>query len=205
MKIELHDAGKRFNRDWIFRNLSYTFNAGGRYALTGANGSGKSTLLQCIAGASTLSAGAIQYNLDSKQIAADRIFQHIAFCAPYLELVEEMTLQEALQFHQGFKPFFSTVDFVSIAEAVGLEKAMKKEMRYYSSGMKQRVRLAQAFFSDTPVLLLDEPTSNLDKEGISIYEQLIAQWTKNRLVIVASNMEAEYKFCDEVVRVEAFK
>ena len=205
MRIELQDAGKRYNRDWIFRNLNYVFSPGGRYALTGPNGSGKSTLLQCISGAGTLSSGTITYQLDQNKIPADRIHKQIAFCAPYLELVEEMTLQEALQFHQGFKPFFSTIDFDFIAKAVGLEKAMHKEMRYYSSGMKQRVRLAQAFFSDTPVLLLDEPTSNLDAAGIAIYEQLIGDWTKDRLLIVASNVEAEYKFCEAVIQVEAFK
>lgn len=205
MRIELHEGGKRYNRDWIFRNLTYTFGAGGRYALTGPNGSGKSTLLQCIAGAGILSAGTIQYNAAGGLVATDRMYKHIAFCAPYLELVEEMTLIEAFQFHQGFKPFFSAVNFDFIAKAVGLEKAMKKEMRYFSSGMKQRVRLAQAFFSDTPVLLLDEPTSNLDAAGIAIYEQLIADWAKDRTVIVASNVEAEYKFCDAVVQVEEFK
>ena len=105
-----------------------------------------------------------------------------------------MTLKEFLDFHHGFKPFlpgFSTETIISI---LGLEKAANKQIRYYSSGMKQRVKLAQCIFSDTAIVLLDEPCTNLDTEGIELYHQLIDDHCKDRLVVVSSNDEVEYSF-----------
>lgn len=205
MKIELQRAGKRYNREWIFKDVHLSLQSSTSYAITGPNGSGKSTLLQLIAGATLPSAGKVIYTTDDgKNIAADNVFLHIAFAAPYLELVEEMTLHEALNFHQQFKPFFAGITNETIAATVGLEKALNKEIRNFSSGMKQRVRLAQAFFSHTEVLLLDEPTSNLDAAGIALYHSLVQQYTKGRLLIIASNDVAEYHFCETVVPVQSF-
>src|SRR5882672_3543904 len=82
MKITLTDAGKRFNRDWIFRHLHYEFIAGHSYAITGANGSGKSTLLQAVAGSIGISEGNIEYG--SPAFAPDQIFRHLSIAAPYL-------------------------------------------------------------------------------------------------------------------------
>jgi len=61
MKITLSDAGKRFNREWIFRHFDYSFFSSNAYAITGPNGSGKSTLLQFIAGALMPSEGRLTY------------------------------------------------------------------------------------------------------------------------------------------------
>src|ERR1700744_6415510 len=100
MKITLTDAGKRFNRDWIFRHLSYEFLPQQHYAITGPNGSGKSTLLQLIAGAIGISEGAVSYS----DCAPDLAYRRLSLTAPYLELIEEMTATEFLRFHQTFKP-----------------------------------------------------------------------------------------------------
>ena len=162
MKISLTDAGKRFNRDWIFRHLTYTFEVGQSYAITGPNGSGKSTLLQVLSGAMQTSEGNCQWSMvnlpsgrEGGQLENENVFNHISICAPYLEVVEEMTIKEFLEFHQHFKPFLSSVTPEKIISMLGLENAVNKQIRYYSSGMKQRVKLGQAIFSDTPVLLLD--------------------------------------------------
>lgn len=208
MKISLTNAGKRYNRDWIFRNVSYNFSTGQSYAITGSNGSGKSTLLQAIAGALVLTEGTVTYESPAvvdKKLEADRAYLHLSIAAPYLELIEEMTATELLDFHQQFKPFragFSTARILSI---VGLEKAAHKQIRYYSSGMKQRVKLAQAIFSDVSLILLDEPCTNLDKEGISLYQQLIQEYCVDRMVIVSSNDLAEYGFCKEIIRMNDYK
>ncbi|HEX4958506.1 MAG TPA: ATP-binding cassette domain-containing protein [Lacibacter sp.] len=203
MKILLSDAGKRYNREWIFRHLSYEFNTGNAYAITGNNGSGKSTLLQVIAGAVQHNEGLVHFALKDQTIEAERHHQYLSIAAPYLELPEEMTLIEVLAFHQSFKPFLT--DTTTIIQTLGLKHAAQKQIRYYSSGMKQRVKLATAIFSDTPVLLLDEPTTNLDADGIILYHHLIKNYTGNKLVIVSSNDEQEYRFCKERLSIHTYK
>lgn len=205
MKISLTDAGKRFNRDWIFRHLTYTFEEGKSYAIIGPNGSGKSTLLQALSGSMQLNEGNIQFSILDSQFSNEEIFRQISICAPYLEVIEEMTLKEFLDFHHGFKPFLPELSIEKIISLLGLEKAVSKQIRYYSSGMKQRVRLAQAIFSDVPVILLDEPCTNLDAAGISLYHQLINDFCKNRLVIVSSNDEVEFGFCKERINISNYK
>ena len=203
MKITLIDAGKRFNRDWIFRHLQYEFLPRQHYAITGPNGSGKSTLLQVIAGAIAISEGGVRYE-GSSLIAPDGAYRYLSLSAPYLDLIEEMTATEFLQFHAAFKPFLSGLTCAAILEAVGLARAANKEIRFFSSGMKQRLKLAQALFSDTPVILLDEPCTNLDAEGISLYQRLIRLYGEGRLVIVSSNDPQEYDFCGKVINIVDF-
>lgn len=214
MRINCTDAGKRFNRDWIFRHVNYEFAPGNCYAITGPNGSGKSTFLQIIAGAVTASEGRISYALpdannlqQAQQVAIDpdRVYRYLSLTAPYLNVVEEMTLVEFFHFHQTFKPFIPQITVKDIIAEIGLQQAAGKQIRYYSSGMKQRVRLAQAIFSHTPCLLLDEPCSNLDQVGIQLYHQLIQTYCSQRLVIVSSNDEQEYAFCGTVLSMMDFK
>jgi ABC-type multidrug transport system ATPase subunit len=205
MKISLSDAGKRFNREWIFRKFSYVFESNNAYAIVGPNGSGKSTLLQVIGGAIMPSLGKIEYSVSGKNHSPDDIFRNISISAPYLELIEEMTATEFLSFHQTFKPFKKGFVIPSVIKLVGLERAANKQIRYYSSGMKQRVKLAQAIFSDTPCLLLDEPCTNLDAEGVALYQRLVNEHSNDRLVIVSSNDEQEYGFCNERINVLEWK
>lgn len=197
MKIRLTNVGKRFNREWIFRNLNFEFQSERSYAITGPNGSGKSTLLQIIAGATTFNEGDIQYFLSDKKIEEENIYNNISIAAPYLELVEEMTLMEFLQFHSKLKNWLPSFDSKIIISIIRLEEAAEKQIRYFSSGMKQRVKLAQAIFSNVPVVLLDEPCTNLDEEGIILYKTLVKDHCKNRLLIISSNDLQEYDFCDE--------
>ena len=211
MKISLTNAGKRFNRDWIFRNFTQEFISGIAYAITGPNGSGKSTLLQVIGGAMMMSEGNAQYTISNgqqatgKEIHVDKAFQHISIAAPYLELIEEMTLQEFLQFHSQFKPFLPSFHIQEIIAEIGLQAAAHKQIRFYSSGMKQRVKLAQAIFSNVPCILLDEPCTNLDAAGFALYHQLISKYCNNRLIIISSNDEQEYSFCTERISILDYK
>lgn len=230
MKISLINAGKRFNRDWIFRNIHQEFISGIAYAITGPNGSGKSTLLQVIGGAMMMSEGNVQYTIGNarpddpvgrgqpaignqtseavgrtKEIHIDQAYRYISIAAPYLELIEEMTILEFLQFHKQFKPFLPSISIPGIIDAIGLKPAANKQIRFYSSGMKQRVKLAQAIFSDVPCVLLDEPCTNLDAAGIELYHQLIRDHCNHRLMIVSSNDEQEYSFCKERLNITDFK
>jgi len=219
MQIQLNNTGKRFNREWIFRNCNYTFNTGTAYAITGPNGSGKSTLLQTIAGAINASEGSIEVfrlpltvNRDGSSVNGQRLtvdsaslYQHLSIAAPYLELVEEMTATEALEFHSAFKPLLKGISIEEILNIIGLKAAAHKQIRYYSSGMKQRMKLAQAIFSDVPILLLDEPCTNLDAIGYSLYHKLIKDYCAHKLVIVCSNDPQEYDFCTEKLDIMDYK
>jgi len=207
MTILLSNAGKRYNRDWIFRHLTYTFTSGNSYAIIGPNGSGKSTLLQAIGGAIALSEGTLSCEGDNSTSAVtpENLYQYIAIAAPYLEVIEEMTATEFLHFHQTFKPLLAGISIKEIIAVIGLDNAANKQIRYYSSGMKQRVKLAQAIFSDVSVILLDEPCTNLDAVGIALYQKLIHTYCNNKLVVVSSNDEAEYGFCREKLSIPDFK
>lgn len=207
MIIRAGNIGKRYNSEWIFRGIDFEFSAGNAYAILGANGSGKSTLLQLIGGNISPSEGNLSYHDEnSKTVEEEKIFRYLSFASPYLEFPEEMTLCEMIEFHFRFKKRSGDLSVKQIIETLGLEKAAAKQLRYFSSGMKQRIRLGLAILSDTPLLLLDEPTSNLDKNGIDWYRRLIGDYSKGRLIIVCSNhQEQEYDFCVDKIIMENYK
>lgn len=205
MKIELLQAGRRFNREWIFRNATLHFSSGTAYAITGPNGSGKSTLLQCLAGMLRLSEGKISFLENEHPVPEENMFRSVSFCAPYLELIEEMNLVEFFDFHGSFKPFINAFNTTDIIRIIGLDKSADKQIRYYSSGMKQRVKLAQAILSQTPAIFLDEPCTNLDAAGIDLYHAMIRDYGANRLILVSSNDPAEYRFCNEKLSMQELK
>lgn len=151
------------------------------------------------------SAGKMRYEQDGKNVPAEQLFQHISFTAPSQEIVEEFTLSEFLKFHFSFKPIYPGLDIQQIINLTGLDIAQHKPIADYSSGMKQRVKLAQAIFTDCPILLLDEPCTNLDDEGVQQYRDWIEQYTADKLVVVASNDIREYYFCKEQVKVQDYK
>lgn len=195
MLIKLTQVGKRYNFDWIFRKLTYTFEAGKAYAILGHNGSGKSTFINTLSGNLIPSEGSIDYQLQGKSIPEDTIYRYLSFSAPYLELVEELTLTELIQFHTHFKPL-RQISQEQLIQRMYLEKARYKFVKDFSSGMKQRLKLGLAIYTDAPLLLLDEPTTNLDQTGIDWYLEHVSQNKAERLIIVCSNIAHEYQFCD---------
>ena len=206
MKISLEHISKRFQRYWIFKDINYTFASPGAYALLGPNGSGKSTLLRILAGMQSPSLGKIKFqNPDGGEIAVNEIYSRISFCAPGMEIVEELTLREFLEFHFSFKKTLPGLSIDKIIDLCGLKDAATKPIGDYSSGMKQRVKLAQAIFADTPILLLDEPCTNLDQNGVEQYRDWIETYGKNRMILVASNDAREYFFCGEHLVIEDYK
>jgi ABC-type multidrug transport system ATPase subunit len=206
MQIHLTAASKRFNKEWIFSNLDFSFTTGQHYALIGNNGSGKSTLLQIIAGYIGLTKGTIHWTSNSgEDIDSANIFQYISIAAPYLELVEEFTALEQIDFHQQFKPLQTGLTPIELLEKIGLGNAANKQIRNFSSGMKQRLKLALAIFDQAPILLLDEPCSNLDQEGIQTYHQLMQAYAMHKIIIVASNDPQEYQFCSQQLALSDFK
>lgn len=200
MKIILQDLGKKYNRQWIFRHLNCEIGEGSKIAVTGHNGSGKSTLLKVIGGYVTPSEGKVnlQGDFDKKHPQTD-----FAIVAPYLNLLEEFTLNEHLNFHAKFKT--QLISNQEIIGFCGLSGNEDKQVSDFSSGMKQRLRLSLAFFYKYKIILLDEPTSNLDDKGVEWYRQLTADHANDRSLIIASNQKAEYGSCKTIMNIEDYK
>jgi ABC-type multidrug transport system ATPase subunit len=203
--VQVKNASKRFHNEWIFKNLDLELSSGDTLAITGGNGSGKSTLLKCLSGAIPLTSGTIQYQAGSTQISEEHWFRSLALATPYLELPEEFTLSEVINFHFQFKNPLQNRTTTEILEILGLEKHKFKAISQFSSGMKQRVKLALAIFSEVPLLLLDEPTTNLDTQGLSWYLKLIQQYSPGRILVICSNDPREYDFCEKKITLEDFK
>lgn len=203
--ITLENIARRFNRDWIFRKVDYRFVQGESYAILGPNGSGKSTFLQVVAGNLSPSTGKLSYSAADKPVEVDQVFKSLSLSAPYLELIEEFTLEELFAFHFRFKQALPGLDIPAMIDLLGFPAARDKEIRHFSSGMKQRTKLVLSCCSDTPLLFLDEPTANLDTQGIAWYHQLIERYAGGRLLIICSNQEHEYHFCENLVRINDYK
>ena len=205
-EISLKNAGKRYNSEWIFKNLDTTFHSGSSTVLLGGNGSGKSTALRSIFGYAPLSKGKIIYQSDGKSIKQPEVYKYFSFCAPYLDLYEELTLDELAKFHFSLKPALAEMDPSSFSELIELKRAADKPVKYFSSGMKQRVRIGLALMSDVKAIFLDEPTSNLDGKAIDWYRNTVMAYKKDRILLVASNKrEEEYFFCEEKIEIEKYK
>ncbi|QMU30031.1 ABC transporter ATP-binding protein [Adhaeribacter radiodurans] len=203
MQIKLTKLGKRYNYDWIFRHLNYEFESDKAYAILGYNGSGKSTFINTLSGNLVPSEGLIEYHVHSKKVPVEEVYRYLSFSAPYLELVEELTLIELIHFHTRFKPLRDLTP-QQLIERMYLEKARYKFVKDFSSGMKQRLKLGLAIYTDAPLLLLDEPTTNLDQAGINWYLDHVSQNQAGRLVVVCSNIAHEYQFCDETLDITEF-
>lgn len=205
MDIILENIGRRFNRDWIFQRVNYHFVSGMRYAVLGPNGSGKSTMMQVVASNLTPSTGQIRYSWQGNAIEPDDVYRYVSLSAPYMELIEEFTLLEHIRFHFIHKNYLAGYDERRLMDILGLPKAVDRQIKHFSSGMKQRVKLVLACCTDTPIMLLDEPTSNLDKHGVEWYHRLVDDTWGGRLLIVCSNQEHEYAFCDHALQMTDYK
>ncbi len=206
MSLSLVNIAKKFQKDWIFRNVSYTFQIPGTYVIQGANGSGKSTLLKLISSFLSPSEGKQELKINEKKIELENWNEHITYAAPYFELINEMYLTEFLAFYTKFKPLQKDISITEFIEIAYLEDSSEKLIKNFSSGMKQRLRLALAWLSESSIILLDEPISNLDKKGIAWYKDLANTYSKNKLVIVCSNnIEDEYFFCKNTLHIEELK
>jgi len=191
MKIVAENLGKRFNREWIFRHFSFTLEPGKTFAITGPNGSGKSTLSQVLWGQVPPTTGTLKFFENGKPVPETETFRLISIAAPYMDLIEEFTLEEMIRFHFKFKASTDSMTIEAMPERMELAASKDKKIGAFSSGMKQRLKLALAFYSQTPFLFLDEPTTNLDRHAIAWYHDNLDRQT-GRGVVIASNQEGEY-------------
>ncbi len=203
--LQAEEISKRFQYEWVFRNISLNLNLGESLAITGGNGSGKSTLIKCLSGAIPLTSGKLEFSNDGQIISEDDWHKHLVISAPYLEVPEEFSLTELFDFHFKFKNPYRGLLIEDIIQKIYLTEHKDKQISQFSSGMKQRVKLALAVFSDVPIVFLDEPTSNLDKKGIKWYQNIVSEYLNDRITFVATNEEREYDFCKQILNLEDYK
>ncbi len=194
MRVTLQQVSKSFGRETVVRDLSHVLQPGSRTAILGPNGSGKSTLLQLIGGFSIPTRGTVTHELDGKAIEQEHVYRHISIAAPYMSLYEELSLREAIASHKRFKPLRGSLSLEEVARISLLEKHLEKPVRDFSSGMKQRLKLTLGILSDTSLLLLDEPMSNLDTNGSVWFREFLETNIGERTLVVASNRQAEETF-----------
>jgi ABC-type multidrug transport system ATPase subunit len=203
LEIVLDKAGKRYRREWVFRSLTHRFSAGTRYAVEGPNGSGKSTLMQVLSGFMSPTEGEARFLLGGRPLPPADMWRYVSIAAPYAELLEELTLGESIEWHRRFKPFLPGMDESAVWSLLGFaESARTKYLRQLSSGTKQRLKLALAVCSDTPLLLLDEPTITLDAQGVEWFHALLHRYVSpQRLVVIASNVPEDFVGCTDRIRI----
>jgi ABC-type multidrug transport system ATPase subunit len=205
MNIEVANLGKSFNHHRIFHNLTYTFQQGQSYSLLGPNGSGKSTLLKILSGFMLASNGIITYKSRDKIIDPESWYKYQFIAAPYMELPEELTLSEFLRFHFKFKKFSPGYEFDNAISKCGLQGKDEVQIKNFSSGMKQRLKLALGMYSSQEILLMDEPATNLDQSGVEWYLREIKGILPEKLVIIASNTLIEHDFCQNCLNLNELK
>jgi ABC-type multidrug transport system ATPase subunit len=206
LHIQLESIGKKFGSEWIFKNLNLNLESADKIVLLGGNGSGKSTLLQIISGYVLPNAGKLIFKNGAHIEENENYKDHFSIATPYLELVEDYTLTELIGHCAVYKPFLNNLNANEIIEIAELKHTENKHIKNYSSGMKQRVKLALAILADCPLLLLDEPASNLDKNAIDWYNQLITKYASHKTIVVCSNsVKEEFGFCTKELNVMDYK
>lgn len=199
MKITLEKLSKRYLYDWIIRDMDFVFENNSITGINGINGSGKSTLIKLLSGNLSCSQGKISYILNDKNVDRSDIYKYVSLAAPYSDLVQEYDAEEMFLFHSKFKKFRTNLDSSTFLEKVNLKGNKGKQIQYYSSGMKQRLQLAIALFTQSKLLLLDEPTSYLDNANKEWFYNLLQEELAGRTVIIASNDLDDFRFCTEVI------
>lgn len=203
MEVQLLDVGKKFGKKWIFKAVNFTLCAGKKYALTGHNGSGKTTLLKIAAAAALPDKGKVCYTQEGKRIPANELYRYLAFTSPHANLPEEMTLSEICRFYHHLKPL--EMPLSEFLERTALKEAENKPIGHFSSGMKQKLQIALALFSENRLVLLDEPSANFDAENTQWLKDEISQLSSKKTLLLSSNRQVVLSACDQVIKIEQWK
>jgi heme exporter protein A len=206
IQLRIRELKKTFNNRLVFNKLSFELNSGDRFVITGKNGSGKSTLIKILAGVLTETSGKLEYFVNDKKVDRENYYQVVGLVSPYLVLYDEFTAFENLSLFSKIRGMKISDEVINeILKRVGLFERRNDLVRTYSSGMKQRMKYASAILHDPLVLLLDEPTSNLDQDGKNFVDELIFNFRKDGIVIVATNETQDFKYGDKIINLDDFK
>ena len=201
--IVLEGLQKKFGKQHILQDVSHTFQTGSKTVILGSNGSGKSTLIKILSGSLEATEGSPVYTFEGSNVTAKSAGLHVGIAAPYVALNPMFSLKETLAFHEQFCPFPEGFKLTDWLYKAGLAAHEDKRLSTFSSGMLQRVRLLLAVANDRPLLLLDEPLSNLDAEGVQFYTELITSFALSKTIIVGSNYQKdEYAYCTDELLLE---
>jgi len=200
LKISANGLSKAYNRREIFSNVNFQLKENDSLAITGRNGAGKSTLIKIIANIISQTKGEISISDKEKEIPKSKIFSIVGFVAPYLQLYDEFTALENMRIIKNIRNvLISEKNILELLNKVGLYKNRNDFVRTFSSGMKQRLKYACALLHDPPLLLLDEPNSNLDEEGVKMVWEIIEEQKAKGILVVATNEIEDSKLCTKII------
>lgn len=204
--LEVNNLTKFFGRRLIFNNLNFKFDGKGIFGISGPNGSGKSTLVKILAGIIGANKGKIKHSLNGQEIVDEKLHNHIGFVSPYLVLYEEFSAEENLMLFAKIRGVhYDKKRIDNLFEKFLLYKRKDDFVKTYSSGMKQRLKFIFALMHAPQLIILDEPTSNLDDEGKNSVYELIKEEARNNIVIIASNEKNDLELCNEIILLENYK
>jgi len=201
--INLQDVSKRYGYDWIFRHINYTFSLGQVYAIRGHNGSGKSTLLRILSAMESPNKGQRIYRKNEELLNDRHVASNMSYAAPYMDLPGHLTVKEIIAFHASFKKMCLTE--AELLTTLNLDKSKDQPIEYLSSGQQQKIKLALTIFNHDPLLLLDEPGSNLDDDNYAWFAKNLRANMSNKLICIATNERRDLDLCSAQLDIEDFK
>lgn len=196
LSLQIAQLAHEYDEREVFRCVDFTYD-GACLAVTGPNGSGKSTLLRIIAGILTPAYGEVKISMDGSLIARDSLRNITGMVAPDICLYSELTTKENLEFLLKVRSCRTSKNRISeVIELVGLENRANDPVRELSTGLRQRANFAAALVHKPNLLLLDEPSSNLDDDGIKMVYSVIEMQREFGMVVLATNSPAEAEIAD---------
>ena len=201
IKLRALNLTKKFDRKIIFENVSFELSEGSSLAITGKNGSGKSTLIKIIANVIEKSGGEINFFSNGTEVKREHFYKYIGFVSPYLNLYDEFTGYENLKIISNIRGTKGD-NIDGVLKKVGLYDRRHDLLKIYSSGMKQRLKIAFSILHNPEILLFDEPTSNLDSEGINVVDEITNDYKNGRILVIATNDEREKSLCESEVNLD---
>ena len=204
MKLFVDKIGKKFGEKKIFQNISFELTSGKSAAIVGPNGSGKTTLVRIICGLLRPTNGEVIYIENEHPIELQRFHRSLGMVGPYLQLYEELTARENLTFFAKMKGIADAEGRISyLMNRLNLAGREDDPVKTYSSGMHQRLKYIFALLAEPEVLVLDEPTSNLDSDGINRVYEIMSEQKKDKILLFATNDQMDLKFGDFQVEISS--
>ena len=202
MDLSIQKLSKAFNQRTVFHELNFNIPSGARISISGPNGSGKSTLLKILSGGMLPSSGQVIYSIQGTEVPEDLVYRYVHFVAPYNTVIEELSLRELFEMHQRIGLLTEFTNYKDWASRLEYAFVPDRPIKTYSSGMKQRVKLGLALLDNRPLILLDEPGSNLDAQGKSWFYSLVNELKPTQTLIIATNEELEMALCSTGIQVD---